>query len=58
MNLPQKIFIAIRSLFYPGAAAFNEQRSTRILILAIMVGILLAVGFGFTLFYLNRIHRV
>ena len=54
MSLPQKIWFAFRSLFYPGAAAYNERRASRILVLSVLIGIVIAVGFGFALYYLNQ----
>ena len=54
MNLPHKIKYAIRDLFLPGPEAkYDQRRSARITILAI-----LAVGFGFALYYLNQIGRL
>jgi hypothetical protein len=59
MNLPHKIKYAIRDLFLPGPEAkYDQRRSARITILAILAGIVLAVGFGFALYYLNQIGRL
>jgi peptidoglycan biosynthesis protein MviN/MurJ (putative lipid II flippase) len=59
MNLPGKIFIALRDLLLPGPQArFDHRRSLRTTILGILVGIVLAVAFGFLLYYLNRNGRI
>ena len=57
MNLPQKIFSALRGLFFPGPAAYDERRSARVLIISILIGIVIAVGFGFALYHYNVTPR-
>ena len=59
MNLPDKIRFAIRDLFAPSPEArFGQMRSLRMTIFAILGGIIIAVAFGFILYYLNRNGRI
>jgi hypothetical protein len=51
MNWLRKIWFDIRELFLPGAAAYNERRQKRILILCVIVGVLVAVAVGVMLYY-------
>jgi hypothetical protein len=51
MNWLRKIWFDLRELFFPGAAAYNERRSTRILILCLLVGIIVAIAVGVALYY-------
>jgi hypothetical protein len=58
MNKPNKPRSFFAELFSPGAGAYNERRSWRILIVSILAGIVIAVAFGFALYYLNKNHRI
>lgn len=58
MKLSEKINAVLRDIFSPGAAAFDEKRSRRILILATICGIIVAVLFGLALYHLNKIGRI
>lgn len=58
MKLSEKISMAIRDLFSPGAAAFDEKRSRRILILSTLIGIVVAIVFGIVLYQLNKAGRI
>jgi len=58
MKLSEKINTIIRDLFSPGAAAFDEKRSRRTLILATIGGIIFAVAFGLALYHLNKTGRI
>ncbi|MDB6021967.1 MAG: hypothetical protein JWQ04_1824 [Pedosphaera sp.] len=58
MNLTERLRSIIRDLFAPGPAAFDERRSRRILILSTLAGIIIAIGIGFVLYYLNTSGRL
>lgn len=38
--------------FFPGAQAYDEKRQLRQFVYAVLIGLVLAVGFGFALYYL------
>jgi len=47
----------IHSFFSPGAQAFDEKRQTRMFVYAVLIGLVLTIGFGFALYYLNKDGR-
>ena len=57
MKISNKIRAAVRDLFLPGASAFDERRQSRVVILSILGGIIIAVGFGLVLYHLNMNNR-
>lgn len=47
----------VRGFFSPGAQAYDEKRQLRFFVYAFLIGMVLAVGFGFALYYLNKDGR-
>jgi hypothetical protein len=47
----------IRGFFSPGPQAYDEKRQLRMFVYAVLIGLVLAVGFGFALYYLNKDGR-
>jgi hypothetical protein len=57
MAKPPKPRSAIAGFFFPGPDTFDHRRPYRIFFVCLLVGIVVAVAFGFALYYLNRYHR-
>ncbi len=57
MNKPPKPRSALQEFFSPGPAAFDQRRPYRIFVVSVLIGIAVAVAFGFALYYLNKNHR-
>jgi hypothetical protein len=46
-----------RGFFSPGPQAYDDKRQLRLFVYAVLIGLVMAVGFGFALYYLNKAGR-
>jgi ABC-type proline/glycine betaine transport system permease subunit len=57
MKLAEKFKNAVRFVFAPGAASYDQWRHLRTILLSILIAAAVAVGFGLLLYNLNQSGR-